>query len=351
MEASEASEGRNLSAMKILVIGGTGVISRAIVREGLAEGHEMTVVNRGSRQVDFGGPVTEILADRQDREAFARKMQGAEADVVIDMISFDEADAAQTVEVFGDKAKQLIFTSSTAAYQRPYHSLPIREEAEKLTEDKSFPYGWKKANMERYLYRVMGEGRIPVTIIRPSLTFGEGCANIGVLRQNSNIVHRIRNGKPLVVPGDGTTPWSFTFAPDLAKGYLLSCLNPSAYNQYYHITNTQLVSFEDLYRTVGKILGIEPHFVYVPSKALYETDPAMFAHFWFEKRYPHYFSVEKFRKAAPEYRPEISLEAGMREMIGWWEQQGMPLDPEKDAMEDAICRTWGKPEAAQIAQG
>ena len=323
--------------MKILVIGGTGVISRAVVREGLAKGHEMIVVNRGSRCVDFGGPVEAIAADRKDQKAFAERMKNVRADVVIDMIAFDEEDAAQTVEVFADKAKQLIFTSSTAAYKKPYRSLPIREDEEELADTDAFPYGFKKANMERFLQKVMREGRIPVTIIRPSLTFGEGCANIGVLRQNSNIVHRIQRGKPLVLPGDGAAPWSFTFAPDLAKGYILSCLNPAAYNQSFHITNTQLVLFEDLYKTVGRILGREPKFVYVPSEILCKADPGLFAHFQYEKKYAHCFSVEKFQKAAPEYRPEIDLETGMRSIIEWWDSQGMPFDAGKDDLEDRIC--------------
>ena len=326
--------------MKIIILGGTGVISRAIVREGIARGHEMTVVNRGTRTVDFGGTVETILADRKDRESFSERMRDVTADVVIDMIAFDETDAAQTVEMFGGRVKQMIFTSSTAAYKKPYHSLPIREDAESLCDSDEFPYGFKKANLERYLQEQMKKGETPITIIRPSLTFGEGCANIGVLRQNANIVHRIRNGKPLVLPGDGTAPWSFTFAPDLAKGYLLACQNEATYNQAFHITNTQLVLFEDLYRTIGKILGIEPKFAYIPSEVLCQADPGLFAHFQYEKKYAHYFSVEKFQKAAPEYKPEMDLETGLRDILNWWEAEGMPLDEEKDALEDRICAVY-----------
>ena len=62
--------------MKIIILGGTGVISRAIVREGIARGHEMTVVNRGTRTVDFGGTVETILADRKDQESFSERHPG-----------------------------------------------------------------------------------------------------------------------------------------------------------------------------------------------------------------------------------------------------------------------------------
>ena len=60
-----------MTKLKIIILGGTGVISRAIVREGIARGHEMTVVNRGTRTVDFGGTVETILADRKERGSFS----------------------------------------------------------------------------------------------------------------------------------------------------------------------------------------------------------------------------------------------------------------------------------------
>ena len=207
--------------MKLLILGGTGVISSAIVGQGLAQGHEITVVNRGSRVSPFAGQIRCIQADRKDTAAFAAKMDKVRADVVIDMISFNPDDAEQTVRLFRDKADQLIFTSSSAAYQRPYRSLPIREEQELLSTSPDFPYGFYKAEMERYLQREMAKGDIPITIIRPSLTFGVGAANIGVLRQNYNIVRRMRDHLPLLMIGEGTIPWSFTFSDDLAKGSAL----------------------------------------------------------------------------------------------------------------------------------
>lgn len=326
--------------MKILVIGGTGVISRAIIKEGLEEGHEMIAFHRGTKRSGLEEQMTTVIGDRKDREMFSRLGKELQPDVVIDMIAFDEADAGQTVETFEGYAGQLIFTSSSAAYQKPFHALPVMEDREELCRDASFPYAYKKAQMERFLQTVAEQGKIPVTVIRPSLTFGEGCANIGVLRQNYNIVRRIREGKPLVLPGDGVSPWSFTFAPDLAKGYLLACGNPAAFGECFHITNTEQVIWKDLYGTIGKIIGIEPKYVYVPSALLKEADPALFGHFWYEKMYGHVFSNEKFQKAAPGYRPVLSLEDGMKMILRWWEKEAHGTDEEKDRMEDAICAAY-----------
>ena len=194
--------------------------------------------------------------------------------------------------------------------------------------------------MEKYLQEVMKEGEIPVTVIRPSLTFGRGAANIGVLRQNYNIVRRIKEGKPLVLFGEGTIPWSFTFVEDLAKGFILSCMNPAAFNDAFHITNTEVVMWEDLYRVIGRILGIEPKFVYIPSALLKEANPALFAHFYYEKKYPAVFSNDKFKKAAPEYEPSVTLEEGMKEIMQWWEEEANEIDEEKDRLEDRLCKAY-----------
>lgn len=329
--------------MKLLILGGTGVISREIVRAALREGMDVTLFNRGSRSLEFAGDVHQIRGDRRDAADFERKLHGVKADVVIDMISFDAQDARQTLYTLRDQTGQFIFTSSIAAYRRPYRSLPIREDDQALCEDPVFPYAYQKAQMERALLEQMACGAMPpITIIRPSLTFGVGCANIGVLRQNSNIVSRMRAGKPLVMLGEGVAPWSFTFTPDLARGFIACCGNEKAYNTDFHITNTELTLWEDLYRTIGALIGCEPKFAYLPSEVLKEADFGLFAHFYYEKKYASVFSNEKIFAAAPAYRPQITLRDGMEQILAWWESQGMPVDPRKDAMEDQLCSAYAR---------
>ncbi len=326
--------------MKILVLGGTGNISRAIVKEGLKSGYDITIFNRGMRKVGFEKDVTVITGDIKDEEGFRSKMKDLSFDVVIDMICYDEKDAAFIVDVFKEKAKQLIFTSSSACYAHPFRSMPVQEDMESLRTSDEFPYGFKKANMERYLYTVMEKGIIPVTIIRPSLTFGEGCSNIGVMRQNRNIVDRIEKGKPLIIPGDGTAVWSFTFTPDLARGYILSCLNENTYNKFYHVCSSELLMWKDLYLTFGKILGKDVKLCYIPTDILNAADPALFGHFFHEKQFSNYYSTEKFRRDVPQWNVQISLEEGLRHQIEWWKESSFPLDEEKDALEDRYCAVY-----------
>lgn len=323
--------------MKILVLGGTGVISRAIISEGIKAGHDMIALNRGLRKVAFEIEPETIHADWSDPADFQQKTQGLQVDVVIDVLCRTPEDARRTLDCFGGKTRQWIFTSTSCAYQKPFASYPVREAETTPWAFPEYGYAYGKARMEAYLFDRFSGSEIPMTLIRPSLTYGEGCQNIGVLRQNANIVHRLKQGKPLLLYDNGKTVFTFTFAPDLARGYLSCCHNPAAYGEDFHITSRNTASMEDYYRAFGRIVGCEPHFAYLPSKRFFEIDPAQFEHIWYEKRFDHIFSLDKIKQASPQWEPQITLEQGLRHMIGWWEKQGLPLDQGKDELEDRLC--------------
>lgn len=328
--------------MKVLILGGTGVISRSIVDRMLEKNYEVTVFNRGKRNLPFKGYVEQLVGDRSNRDEFESMMRKRHFDVVIDMICFNEEDAKSTVRAFRDSAGQIIVTSSVAAYKRPYHTVPTVEEAEELWDNPVFPYAFHKAEMERYLHKVIKEEKLPITIIRPSLTFGPGAANIGVLRQNYGIIDRIKKGKPLVMFGDGSTSWSFTFAPDLARGYAELAGNEKAYGQAYHVTSEFRNTWEDLYLEFGKIIGIEPKIIHVPSEILYKMAPNLCNHLYFEKTFAGLFDNSKIKRDAPNFKAEITLNEGLRTICDWFEREANTIDLEKDALEDKIVNAYNE---------
>jgi nucleoside-diphosphate-sugar epimerase len=326
--------------MNVLVLGGTGVISRTIVNRLLEKKHSVTIFNRGNRPLSFSEPVRQITGDRQDRVDFESRMRRESFDAVIDMICFNEADARSTIRAFRECTDQIIVCSSVAAYRRPYRSVPTVESAESLYDDPTFAYAYHKAQAERYLDEVIRGQQLPITVIRPSLTYGLGASNIGVLRQNFGIVDRIRKGKPLVMFGDGSTPWSFTFAPDLAKAFVGVLGNSQTYGQAYHACSEQRCRWEDLYLEFGKVLGIEPHIVHIPSELLRIADPELFSHLYLEKTFVGLFDNSKIRGAVPDFSCDISLHDGLKMMVEWFEQEANQVDPEKDAMEDRLVELY-----------
>ena len=321
--------------MRVLVLGGTGLISGAIVKRLLAENHEPVAVNRGSRS-PVEPNVETIVADKSDRPSFVERMKLQKADAVIDMISFNAEDVKTTLDAFGDNTEHIVVCSTVAAYRRPYASMPVREDAEALHDDPAFAYAFNKAEMERVVQDAWRERKMPVTVIRPSLTFGVGAANLGTLRQNFGIVDRIRRGKPLVVFGDGVHCWSFSFAPDVARAFVGVLGKRASFGQAYHATNEERTVWKDLYVTFGRLVGRDPELVHIPSKYLMEAAPEWCSHLYYEKSYDGLFDNDKLRSVVPGFTAEITLEQGLSEILEWWGRTGAAVDPVKDRAEDAL---------------
>ena len=323
-------------SMKILIIGGTGNISREITRQAAQAGHEVYLFNRGQRKDADTSMAREVICgDRRIPGELKEKLRNLEFDAVIDMISFNAVDARTTLEAVDGRTGHIIFTSSCAVYDVPPKSIPISENTATLRTDNTFPYGFEKANMERFLKSRPTQAKI--TIIRPSLTFGIGCSNIGILRQNANIARRITDGKPLLMMGDGTNPWTFTFSPDLAKAYVMSLNNPAVYGKTFHITSGFVNIWDDLYTTVGEILGKSPRIIHAPSEMLNAIDSALFGHLQLEKKYFGIFDCSNFRTSVPAWQPEYDIMKGMEMICRWWKDNDYPFDESKDRLETLIC--------------
>lgn len=271
---------------------------------------------------------------------FERQMSEIDCDVVIDMISFTAKDAETTIRLFRNRVKQLIICSSVAAYKRPFTSIPIKEACESLVDSPAFAYSYQKAEMERYICQQVDTNGLAATVIRPSLTYGVGGMNVGILRQNANIVKRIRNRKPLVMFGDGTMPWNFTFAEDLADAFVGAVANEKTYGKAYHATNQEVHYWDDLYYTFGKVLGVEPQIVHLPTEILYEASPELFGHLHFEKMYVGHFDNASIRTDVTMFNPQISLEEGLGQLVEWYDRTDLALDSEKDQLEDKLVNLY-----------
>jgi nucleoside-diphosphate-sugar epimerase len=321
--------------MKVLILGGTGVISREIVQELLRHNNEVTIVTRGQRPVQAGTNVEALRYDRHDTGGLAGALSGRRFDAVIDMICFDQSDASETVALFRDHTDHLVVVSSVAAYHRPYRSIPTSEDQEVLCSDPEFAYAFRKAQMENELDRSIKTG-VPITIVRPSLTYGDGARNVGVLRQNAGILSRIREGKPLVMFGDGTVPWSFSFAPDVARGLVGLLGKSDVMGKSFHIVSQERTLWRDLYLEFGRIVGREPVFEYVPTLSLFRALPDLCGHLYYEKSFPGLFDDSKLKRVLPDFQCEVTLADGLRSLVESWLRDGLETDAAKDELEDRI---------------
>ena len=192
--------------MKALFIGGTGTISTAVVRRLTEElGWEVWLLNRGNRTAPAG--VHQIIADINNEEDVARKLDGLSFDTVCEFIGFHLADVERDYRLFKGKTRQYIYTSSASAYNKPAASYIITEGTS--LANPYWQYSRDKIACEAFLMDKYREEGFPVTIVRPSHTYDERHVPLGVHGKNGfwQVVQRIREGKPISgVPGDDVCP-------------------------------------------------------------------------------------------------------------------------------------------------
>lgn len=326
--------------MKVLLLGASGVIGREILKLLLKQNHDVTVFTRGGKPFPAGVQV--ITGDRHDVAAFQNSFP-TYYDAVIDMSCYNRDDAEVTVATFRDKTAQIVVASSIAAYKRPYAAQPVRDD-NPLMDVNTFAYGFQKAEMERCLQKYMAE-QVPITIIRPSQTYGIGTPNVGCLRNNYGLLMRMKEKKPILVNGDGRNPWVWSFAPDVAKAFVGVLGKPQCIGQTYHITSDETHIWDDLYLTIGEIIGEKPTLYHIATDMLYAAKPDLFAHLVYEKTYCGLFDNSKFKTDVPEFTCDYTLRSGMEMICNWFLEDTSQhvIDLEKVAFEDKMCRfyeTW-----------
>jgi nucleoside-diphosphate-sugar epimerase len=323
--------------MRICVIGGTGNISTGLVALLLKRGHDVTCFNRGQSGAVPEGAVW-IQGDRRDRAAFERTVQGLPFDAAIDMQCFNREDAASSVRAF-PHVQHFVQCSTVCTYGIAPDSLPV-------TEDHPWrpttAYGQHKAQADAVFLEAYHRQGFPVTIVKPSTTYGP---KQGLLRQiawDFSWIDRIRKGKPLLICGDGNTVHQHLHVDDAALGFAHILGRAQCVGQVYHLVDRGCITWAAYHRTAMRVLGRQVELVGVPLAELVAFDVPnleicreVFAHH-------AYYSAEKLFRDVPEFRPVVSLEEGMRQVIDAMDQAGRIPDSDLEDWEDRILAAHGK---------
>jgi nucleoside-diphosphate-sugar epimerase len=316
--------------MKVIVIGGTGNISTSIVKLLLEKGHEVSVFNRG---ISKGLPKAArlIKGDRRDRENYETRLKKEHFDAVIDMISFDRADAESSYRAFRDVG-HFIQCSSIATYGTKFRWMPTSEDhpLEAIT-----PYGVGKNEADRFFLEAYYREGFPITIIKPSLTYGTGlCRQIS---WEFGWLDRIRKGKPIILC-DGNILIQFLHAEDAAKGFIGAIGKKHCLGQMYNLVERGFITWEIHHRMAMKVLGREVELVTVPMDTLMAIDKKKFSPCEEFFSFNTLFSGDKICRDIPEFRPSVDLETGMTKVVEYMDREGLIPDSDKESWEDDIIR-------------
>lgn len=302
--------------MKILFIGGTGTISMAITRLLIRQGHELYLLNRGSRTAELPEGVKLLNGDINAEDSIKKLTEGMTFDAVGEFIGFVPEQVERDVRLFAGKTKQYIYISSASAYQKPLSDYRITESTP--LSNPYWQYSRDKIACEEYLMKQYRENGFPVTVIRPSHTYDERSVPLGVHGNNGSwqVIKRIMEGKPVIIHGDGTSLWTITHNSDFARAYAGLIGNIHAIGQAFHITSDESVTWDQIYGIIADTLGVPLKAVHIPSEFLaavsdYDLTGSLIG----DKANTVVFDNSKIKRAVPGFTAEVRADQGIRSTI------------------------------------
>jgi nucleoside-diphosphate-sugar epimerase len=325
--------------MKLLFLGGTGNISTACVDLALEQGHEVTILNRGRSASRLRGPVQAVVGERDDGPFLRRVAEATRFDAVVDFLAFRPEQVETAIDAFAGRIGQYVFISSTSAYEKPVAHYVITEATP--LRNPFWEYARLKIACEERLWRSREMG-FPVTIVRPSYTYGPTWIPSGFGGQDYTVVDRMRRGRPIVCHGDGTSLWVMTAASDFAVGLVGLLGQAAALGEAFHITSDEVLTWDAIYRTIARAAGAELKMVHVPSALIAALYPERGGSLLGDKAWSVVFDNSKIRRFVPAYRPRVSFAEGMARSIAW-----LDADPAHRVVSEETSRRIDRVIAAQ----
>ena len=324
-------------ALRVLFLGGPGIISSACARLAVERGLALTVVNRGVSDVRPLPDGAEVLhADVRDPAALRGVLGDREFDAVVDWVAYTPEQVAADVAFFTGRTGQYVFISSASAYQTPPERLPVTESTP--LRNPYWEYSRNKIACEDLLVRAYREDGFPMTIVRPSHTYDRASVP---LDGGWTAVERMRQGKEVVVHGDGTSLWTLTHHEDFARGFVPLLGDPRVLGEAFHITGDDVLTWDQVVRALGRAAGVEPRIVHVPSDAIAAADAAWGAGLLGDKAHSMVFDTTKLRRIVPEFTTTVRFEEGARQIVAWHDADPARrvVDARLDAvMDDLVAR-------------
>ena len=303
--------------MKILFIGGTGIISTAISKKLLEnDEHELFIINRGNRNCCLPDGYKPLICDVNDESAVSRLIEDLQFDVVADFIAFVPSQLERDYRLFAGKTKQFIFISSASAYQKPLSDYRITEGTP--LSNPYWQYSRDKIACEDYLMKMYRENGFPVTIVRPSHTYDDRKIPLGVHGDIGSwqVAKRMLDGKQVIIHGDGTSLWTMTHNSDFADAFIGLMGNIHAIGESIQITSDESLTWNQIYHCIADALGVELKPYYVPSDFLAKcSDHDFTGGLIGDKANTVVFDNTKLKRLVPEFTAKVRFDRGIRMTI------------------------------------
>ncbi len=319
--------------MRVLFIGGTGIISSACVDLAVKRGIEVVLLNRGQATRSIPPEVEVLHGDIRDKDATAALLQDRTFDVVAEFVAYTPEHIEADLGLFRERTGQYIFISSASAYQKPPLNVPATESTP--LRNPYWPYSQAKIACEDRLVAAYRDEGFPVTIVRPSHTYDQRSIPMD---GGYTVLHRMRSGKPVIVHGDGTSLWVLTHHRDFAKGFVGLIGNPHTIGEAIHITSDEVLTWNQIAETLAQAAGVEASIVHIPSDRIAAYDAGWGAGLLGDKAHSMVFDNTKIKRLVPDYVATIPFRQGAAEIVAWYERhpEAQKVDEQRDRLMDTL---------------
>ncbi len=328
-----------MGSLKVLFIGGSGIISSACSRLAVERGIDLYVLNRGRSGIRPLPPEARVLhADVRDPAAVREALAGREFDAVVDWVAFTPEHVRADVELLRDRTGQYVFISSASAYQTPPARLPVVESTP--LRNPYWQYSRDKIACEDLLVAQYRDNGFPMTIVRPSHTYDR---TLVPFDGGYTVLARMREGKPVIVHGDGTSLWTLTHHVDFAEGFVPLLGHPRVLGEAVHITSDDVLTWNQIAEALAAASGVRCRIVHVPSDAIAAVDPEWGAGLLGDKAHSMIFDNTKLRRLVPGFQARIPFEQGAREIVDWYaaDPARQVVDARLDKVMDLLVERYG----------
>lgn len=328
-----------MSALRVLFVGGSGIISSACSQLAVEHGIDLFVLNRGGSDAVRPLPpqATVLRADVRDPATVREALGNREFDAVVDWVAFTPEHVRTDLELFEGRTGQYVFISSASAYQTPPARIPVVESTP--LRNPFWQYSRDKIACEDILVSAYRDRGFPMTIVRPSHTYDR---TLVPFDGGWTVMARMRQGKEIVVHGDGTSLWTLTHHRDFAKGLVPLLGHSRAIGEAFHITSDDALTWNQIAQLLAAAAGCEARITHVPSDAIAAADSEWGASLLGDKTHSMVFDNAKLRSIVPGYVATIPFERGAREIVAWHDEDParQRIDQRLDAVMDKLIATY-----------
>lgn len=327
--------------MKILIIGGTGTISSAITRLLAASGHDLWLLNRGTRKDEVPTNVKQVIVDIDNEDEVLRQLGDEQFDSVCEFIGFVPEQVERDIRLFRGRTRQYVYISSASAYAKPARNHVITEGT--ALANPYWQYSRNKIACEELLMREYREQGFPVTIVRPSHTYCERGVPLSVHGPKGSwpVLKRMMEGKPVLVHGDGSSLWTLTWNEDFARGFVGLLGNPKAIGEAFQIMSDEQLTWNQVYECTAQALGVPLRLYHVSSDFLAAVAPDDYdftGNLLGDKAVTVVFDCTKLKRAVPGFQATTRFDEGVRSCVAYLlaHPELQVEDPEFDAWCDNV---------------